>query len=91
MQHVPQEGSLTVGNTSGAKYEINNAMLFYRHVSIIGSTMGSQADFSDVMKLVFAGKLKAIIGARFPLEDAVAAHQTLEQGDVFGKIVLDID
>ena len=81
---------LNVGNTSGYNLQIDNRMLFFRHVSIIGSTMGPHADFVDVMKLLFAGKLKSIVGATFPLRDAVEAHRLLDQGDTFGKIVLEI-
>lgn len=81
---------LTVGNTGGAKFEYNNAMVFFRHVSIIGSTMGPHADFEEVMRLVFAGKLKAVIGASFPLSETVEAHRMLEAGTAFGKIVLEV-
>jgi len=81
---------LTVGSTSGAVFELDTRYIFFRHVSIIGSTMGSQADYIDVMRLVFAGKLKAVIGATFPLQEAAAAHRLLEDGDFFGKIVLEI-
>ncbi|MCI0712083.1 MAG: zinc-binding dehydrogenase [Chloroflexi bacterium] len=79
---------LTVGNTGGPRMEIDNRHLFFRHVSIIGSTMGTSADYKDVMRLVFAGKLKGVVGAEYPLEDAVEAHRAMESGDVFGKIVL---
>lgn len=82
---------LTVGNTAGRQIEIDNRMLFFRHVSLIGSTMGSHADYIDVMRLIFAGKLKTIIGATYPLHEARAAHERLEAGDFFGKIVLEID
>ncbi len=81
---------LTVGNTAGPKFEIDNRQLFFRHVSLIGSTMGPYADFVAVMRLVFAGQLQAVIGATYALEDADQAHRALEGGDVFGKIVLNI-
>ncbi len=79
---------VTVGNTAGPTFEFDNRYLFFRNVSLIGSTMGTNADFKDVMRLVFAGKLQAVVGATFPLKEAQAAHRMLEQGDVFGKIVL---
>lgn len=79
---------LTVGNTGGPKMEIDNRHLFFRHVSIIGSTMGTSADYKDVMRLVFAGKLRGVVGAEYPLEEVVDAHRAMESGDVFGKIVL---
>jgi NADPH:quinone reductase-like Zn-dependent oxidoreductase len=81
---------LTVGNTGGPTFELDNRHLFFRHVSLIGSTMGPHADYVDVMRLVFAGKLNAVIGPTFPLQEAAQAHHALEQGDFFGKIILEI-
>jgi len=79
---------LTVGNTAGAKFEFDNRYMFGKHLSLIGSTMSTRADFAAVMGLVFAGKLKPVIDAAFPLSDIRAAHERMEQGEVFGKIVL---
>ncbi|MBI3242473.1 MAG: zinc-binding dehydrogenase [Chloroflexi bacterium] len=81
---------LTVGNTAGPKFEIDNRFMFGKHISLIGSTMGTRADFATVMGLVFAGKLHAPINSTFPLSDIRAAHEKMERGDVFGKIVLAI-
>jgi NADPH:quinone reductase-like Zn-dependent oxidoreductase len=77
-----------VGNTAGAKFEFDNRYMFGKHLSLIGSTMSTRADFAAVMGLVFAGKLKPVIDAAFPLSDIRAAHERMEQGEVFGKIVL---
>ena len=82
---------LTVGNTSGPEIQIDNRFVFHRHASIIGSTMGPHADYVDVMRLVFSGKLRAVIGATFALEDFAEAHRALEANEVFGKIVLEIN
>lgn len=79
---------VTVGNTAGPKFEIDNRFIFFRTVSLIGSTMGTVADYRDVMQLIFSGKLKSVVGKTFPLSEAIAAHHTLDKGDVFGKIVL---
>ncbi len=79
---------LTVGNTAGPKFEIDNRFMFGKHISLIGSTMGTRGDFATVMGLVFAGKLHAPIDSTFPLADIRAAHEKMERGDVFGKIVL---
>lgn len=81
---------LTVGNTGGYEIQIDNRQLFFRHVSIIGSTMGSHGDYIDVMRLLFAGKLKAVISETYPLENIVEAHHALERGENFGKIVIEI-
>lgn len=82
---------LIVGNTSGPKVEIDTRFLFARQISLIGSSMGPTRDFRRVMGLVFSGALKPVIGAVLPLDQVVEAHRLLEEGAVFGKVVLEID
>lgn len=81
---------LIVGNTSGPIAEIDLRYIFSKHISIIGSTMAPHSDFVAAMNQVVSGKLKPIIGVRFPLEQAAEAQRTLESGQVYGKIVLDV-
>jgi NADPH:quinone reductase-like Zn-dependent oxidoreductase len=81
---------LTVGNTSGPTFEIDNRYIFSKHLSILGSTMGPHEDYVTVMHLLFKGRLRAVIDATFPLERVQDAHRALESGDHFGKIVLEI-
>jgi NADPH:quinone reductase-like Zn-dependent oxidoreductase len=82
---------LTVGNSGGAKFEIDNRQIFGKHLSVLGSTMGTRADFATVMDLVFAGKLKPVIDRDFPLKGAVAAQERLARGEQLGKITLSIE
>ncbi|MCX8061100.1 MAG: zinc-binding dehydrogenase [Anaerolineales bacterium] len=81
---------LTVGNTGGAIFEIDNRFVFGKHLSIIGSTMSNQQDFRQVMKLVFEGKLRAVVDRVYPLREAKLAQEWLESGRQNGKIVLEI-
>jgi NADPH:quinone reductase-like Zn-dependent oxidoreductase len=81
---------LTVGNSGGPKFEIDNRYIFAKHLAIIGSTMSTQDDFATVMDLVVAGKLNPIIDRTFPLADAAAAQERLWRGENFGKITLAI-
>ncbi len=81
---------LTVGNTSGPTFEIDNRLIFSKHLSIVGSTMGPHADYITAMQQLFKGKLKAVIDRTFPLDQVQDAHRALESGDHFGKIVLDV-
>jgi NADPH:quinone reductase-like Zn-dependent oxidoreductase len=81
---------LTVGNSGGAKVEIDNRQIFGKHLSILGSSMGTRADFATVMELVFTGKLKPVLDRDFPLKDAGAAQERLEKGEQLGKITLSI-
>ena len=81
---------LIVGGTSGYDFGLNLALLFTRHISLIGSTMGPHQDYAAFMRQVFAGRIKAVIGARLPLDQARHAQETLAGSRLFGKIVLEI-
>ncbi|HRQ24701.1 MAG TPA: zinc-binding dehydrogenase [Anaerolineales bacterium] len=81
---------LTVGNSGAARFEIDNRYIFAKHLSILGSTMSTLAEFAEVMDLITAGKLKPIIDKTFPLQDAAQAQERLWRGENFGKITLDI-
>lgn len=79
---------LTVGNTGGPKYELDHRYLFGKHLSIIGSTMGSRSEFDQVMQLVFRGELKPTVDVRLPLQQAAQAFERLSTGQQLGKITL---
>ncbi|MEW6029516.1 MAG: zinc-binding dehydrogenase [Chloroflexota bacterium] len=81
---------LTVGNTGGPKFEIDNRYMFAKHLSIIGSTMSTREEFAEVMDLAVTGKLKPVMDKTFPLREARAAHERLEGGMQRGKITLEI-
>jgi NADPH:quinone reductase-like Zn-dependent oxidoreductase len=81
---------LTVGNSAGPKFEIDNRYLFARHLSIIGSTMSTLEEFREVMDLIVSGKLKPVMDKSFPLRDAARAQERLWNHENFGKITLDI-
>ena len=81
---------LTVGNTGAAKFEIDNRYIFGKHLSVIGSTMGTDQDFEEVMGLVFDGKLKPVMDMSFPLQDAADAQRRLGACERMGKITLSI-
>lgn len=82
---------LTVGNTGGARIEIDNRYIFGKHLTLIGSTMSTYPEFATVMDLIFSGDLMPVIDTRFHLSEARAAQERLEQGQQMGKIILDID
>lgn len=90
--HALKKGGrlLTVGNSGGPKFEIDNRYIFARHLSIIGSTMSNLADFTTVMDLIVKGVLEPALDKSFPLQDAAAAQERLWNGENFGKITLDI-
>ena len=82
---------LTVGNTGHPKVEIDNRYIFAKHLSLIGSTMGTHSDFKTVMGLVFSGRLKPVLDQTFPIAEAGAAQERLARGEQMGKITLAID
>jgi NADPH:quinone reductase-like Zn-dependent oxidoreductase len=80
---------VTVGGTGGPAVEMDLRLVFRKQISVIGSTMGSHQDFLDVMGLIFQGKLQPVIDRVMPLAEGGAAHELLERGEHFGKIVLE--
>ena len=81
---------VTVGNTGGPKIEIDNRYIFGKHLTLIGSTMGTKEDFATVMGLVFSGNLRPVLDRTYPLPAAGQAQQRLEQNRQMGKITLSI-
>jgi len=81
---------LTVGNTGGPKIEIDNRYVFGKHISLIGSTMGTCQDFTTVMELIYAGRLRPVLDRSYPLSEARRAQERLEKGQQMGKITLDV-
>jgi NADPH:quinone reductase-like Zn-dependent oxidoreductase len=78
-----------VGNTSGPRFELDNRLMFGKHLTIVGSTMGTKRDYETVMALLFAGRLEAVVDTVYPLAEGVTALRRLEAGDVAGKLVLE--
>jgi NADPH:quinone reductase-like Zn-dependent oxidoreductase len=78
------------GATSGPNPPANLHRIWWKQLSVLGSTMGTQADFRAVYELVANGRAKPIVDRVFPLEDAAAAHEHLEGGRQLGKVVLKI-
>jgi NADPH:quinone reductase-like Zn-dependent oxidoreductase len=85
---APMGRLVTFGATTGALGETEIRLVFWRQLSIMGSTMGNPAEFREVMGLVFDGRLEPVIHAVLPLTDIRAAHEMLEGGKVFGKLVM---
>ncbi len=79
---------VTVGATLDPNPPEEIRLIFWKQVSILGSTMSTQKEFHEVMSLVFQRKLKPVVDVVMPLEDARAAHERLARAEQFGKIVL---
>jgi NADPH:quinone reductase-like Zn-dependent oxidoreductase len=79
---------VTCGATTGPYVHIDLRSLFIKQQQVIGSTMGTLQDMKDVCTLVEQGKLKPVVGKIFNLDDVRLAHDWLESGRHFGKVLL---
>lgn len=82
---------VTVGGTSGYAAQVPVNLIFGRQLRLIGSTMGTQADYLSVMDLVFQGKLLPVVDSVFPMQDFRRAMGYMLAGDMFGKILIEVN
>jgi NADPH:quinone reductase-like Zn-dependent oxidoreductase len=78
------------GATSGPNPPANLHRIWWKQLTVYGSTMGTREDFEAVYDLVDAGKVKPVVDEVFPLSEAAAAHERMERGEQLGKIILRI-
>jgi NADPH:quinone reductase-like Zn-dependent oxidoreductase len=81
---------VTCGGTSGPMVETDVRRLFWNQWTLMGSTMGNDAEFDAVVAELRAGRLIPPVDSVFPLEKGADAFRRLASGEQFGKIVLDI-
>ncbi|MEN8144405.1 MAG: zinc-binding dehydrogenase [Gemmatimonadota bacterium] len=79
---------VSYGATTGSAVRIDLQHVFWKQLQVIGTTMGSRAEFESVMKLVGDGTFRAVVHDTWALDRIAAAHAELEEGRVFGKLVL---
>ena len=85
---APMGRLVTYGATTGPAAQADIRLLFWKQLSILGSTMGTPDEFRRVMKLVFEGRIEPPIYEVLPLVDIQRGHEILEGGGVFGKLVV---
>jgi len=79
---------VTCGATSGPIVETDVRRLFWNQWTIMGSTMGNDAEFDAVVSELIAGRLLPIVDSVFPLAEGRAAFERLQRGEQFGKVVV---
>jgi NADPH:quinone reductase-like Zn-dependent oxidoreductase len=79
---------VTCGATTGFRASTDLRYVFAKQLSIMGSYLGRKSDLLEVAVPFFERKLKAVVDTVLPLTDARRAHETLESGAPFGKVVL---
>jgi NADPH:quinone reductase-like Zn-dependent oxidoreductase len=81
---------VTCGATSGYDAQTDIRQIFYRHLTILGSFMGTKAELLEAMKFVERGLIRAVVDQSMPLADARRAHELMEDRAQFGKLVLTV-
>lgn len=74
----------TTGNSSIRPFDV-----FWKQLDILGSSMGSPQDFADMLAM-FDGSLKPVVDTVYPMDDVVAAAESVDKGAQFGKVLLAI-
>ncbi len=86
-----QHGRVTVcGATSGPNPPAGLNRIWWKHLSILGSTMATRSDFAALLALMEERQLRPVVDRPFPLAEAAEAHRYLEDGRQFGKVVFSI-
>lgn len=80
-----------VGASSGYEASTSLSHIFYRQLSIFGSTMASKSRLFPILEQVSRGQLKPVVGQVLPLEQAAEGQRLLEERQVFGKVVLQVN
>jgi NADPH:quinone reductase-like Zn-dependent oxidoreductase len=81
---------VTCGATSGFELKTDFRLVFFKSLSILGSTMGGGHELATVLSLVASGRLRPLVDRVFPLEQIADAHRCLAAREVFGKVVLTV-
>lgn len=86
---LARDGRLvTCGATSGFDARTDLRHVFYKHLNVLGSFMGSKAELLEAMRFVESGRIRAVVDEVLPLAEARRAHELMEDRAQFGKLVL---
>lgn len=81
---------VTCGATGGYEAVTPLGNVFFKQLSILGSTMGRKGDLFKIARLLEAGRIGPVVAQVLPLEQAAEAHRRMASRDFFGKIVLEV-
>lgn len=81
---------VTCGGTSGPLVQVDVRRMFWNQWTLMGSTMGSNAEFAAAVEVFRQGKLQPQVDSVWPLEQGIEAYRRLESGQQFGKVVVRI-
>ena len=78
------------GATTGANPPAQITRLFWKQVTLLGSTMANAGEVTDMLRLVELHRIEPVVDRTFPLESIAEAHAWVESSSQFGKVVLTI-
>ncbi|HPR63204.1 MAG TPA: zinc-binding dehydrogenase [Thermoanaerobaculia bacterium] len=81
---------VTCGATTGPNPQTEIRLIFWKQISILGSTMGSDSDFAHMVNLVRANEIKPVVDRVFEIDHAPDAYLRLRSGEQFGNVVLSV-
>jgi NADPH:quinone reductase-like Zn-dependent oxidoreductase len=91
LRAVRRGGRLVIcGATSGPMIQLDLRRLFWHQWSILGSTLGSDREFREIVALAHQGRLRPVVDTVVPLDRAGEAFARLERGDQMGKLVIEV-
>src|SRR4051812_33908414 len=91
LRSLRRGGRLVVcGATSGPHVSLDLRRLFWHQWSLLGSTLGSQGEYAEIVRLAGEGKLWPVIYSVVPLNEAVPAYKPLLPGEHTGKLVIEV-
>ncbi len=79
------------GQTLGAAKNVEVRRIYWKQLTVLGSTMGTREEFDTVVEMYGSGGLRPIVDSVFPLAEVATAHRRMDEAKQFGKIVLKID
>lgn len=79
---------LCCGASSGPAFSADLRPIFFKNLSIVGSTMGSRGTLPEILRLAGEGVFRAVIDSVFPLEQVADAHRRIAERAQFGKVIL---
>lgn len=82
---------VTCGATTGGAVQLSLHAVFFKSLSILGSTMGSKGDLRQILRLFEQGRLRPVLDRVLPFAEVAEAHRLLEAREAMGKVVLGLE
>ncbi|HYT71325.1 MAG TPA: zinc-binding dehydrogenase [Gemmatimonadales bacterium] len=81
---------VTCGATTGPKVSIDLRRLFWYQWTIMGSTLGNEAEYRELVRVLGTGALRPLVDRVFPFQEARAAFERLERAEQLGKLAIQV-